>query len=158
MTHDYKRHGTTTLFAALDMATGKVIGKPYRKHRHQEVLRFLREVDKAVPKGYENHLLLDNYATHKHEKVLGWIERKKRVFLPFPPVTASWANRVERFFAILTQKQIRRGVFTSVPQLEKCLREISTELQRKPASLRVDKVGRGDRRRSSSRSSRIAKD
>ena len=76
MTHDYKRHGTTTLFAALDMATGKVIGKTYRKHRHQEVLRFLREVDKAVPKGQEIHIVLDNYATHKHEKVLAWIERR----------------------------------------------------------------------------------
>ena len=123
MTHDYKRHGTTTLFAALDMATGKVIGKTYRKHRHQEVLRFLREVDKAVPKGQEIHIVLDNYATHKHEKVLAWIERKKRIFLHFTPTSASWANMVERFFAILTQKQIRRGVFTSVPQLEKCLRE-----------------------------------
>ena len=123
MTHDYKRHGTTSLFAALDMATGEVIGKTYRKHRHQEVLRFLREIDKAVPKGQEVHLILDNYAAHKHGKVLGWIERKKRFFLHFTPTSASWANMVERFFAQLTEKRIRRGVFTSVPQLEKCLRE-----------------------------------
>ena len=123
MTHDYKRHGTTSLFAALNMATGEVIGKTYRRHRHQEVLRFLREIDKAVPKDQEIHLVLDNYATHKHEKVLKWIERKKRFFLHFTPTSASWANMVERFFALLTEKRVRRGVFTSVPQLEQCLRE-----------------------------------
>ena len=123
MTHDYKRHGTTSLFAALDMATGEVIGRTYRRHRHQEVLRFLREIDKAVPKGQDIHLVLDNYATRKHEKVQDWIERKKRVFLHFTPTSASWANLVERFFALLTEKRIRRGAFTSVPQLEKCLRE-----------------------------------
>ena len=124
MTHDYKRHGTTTLFAALEVASGKVIGRTYyRKHRHQEVLRFLREVDKAVPADQEIHIVLDNYAIHKHEKVLNWIERKKRIFLHFTPTSASWANLVERFFATLTDKQIRRGVFTSVPHLEKCLRE-----------------------------------
>ena len=123
MTHDYKRHGTTTLFAALEVASGKVIGRTYRKHRHQEVLRFLREVDRAVPPGQEIHIVLDNYATHKHEKVLNWIERKKRIFLHFTPTSASWANLVERFFATLTDKQIRRGAFTSVPHLEKCLRE-----------------------------------
>ena len=117
MTHDYKRHGTTTLFAALNMATGEVIGKTYRKHRHQEVLRFLRELEKTVPKEQQIHIVLDNYATHKREKVLAWIERKKRVFLHFIPTSASWANLVERFFGILTQKQIRRGVFTSVPHL-----------------------------------------
>ena len=123
MTHDYKRHGTTTLFAALNVATGEVIGRTYRRHRHQEVLRFLREVEKTVPRDQEIHLVLDNYATHKHEKVLAWIERRKRVFLHFTPTSASWANLVERFFAVLTDKQIRRGVFTSVPHLEKCLRE-----------------------------------
>ena len=100
MTHDYKR-----------------------QHRHQEVLRFLREVERTVPKEQEIHIVLDNYATHKHEKVLAWIERKKRVFLHFIPTSSSWANLVERFFAMLTQKQVRRGVFTSVPQLEKCLRD-----------------------------------
>ena len=90
MTHDYERHGTTSLFAALDMATGEVIGRTYRRHRHQEVLRFLREIDKAVPAGQEIHLVLDNYATHKHEKVLNWIERKKRIYLHFTPTSASW--------------------------------------------------------------------
>ena len=135
MTHDYKRHGTTTLFAALNMATGEVIGKTYRKHRHQEVLRFLREVEKTVHKEQEIHIVLDNYATHKHEKVLAWIERKKRVFLHFIPTSASWANLVERFFGILTQKQIRRGVFTSVPHLEKCLREYLESYNENPRAL-----------------------
>ena len=123
MTHDYKRHGTTTLFAALNVATGEVLGKTYRKHRHQEVLRFLREVERQVPKDQEIHIVVDNYATHKHEKVLGWIERNKRVFLHFTPTSTSWVNLVERFFAMLTDKRIRRGVFTSVPHLEECLRE-----------------------------------
>ena len=135
MTHDYKRYGTTTLSAALNMATGEVIGKTCRKHRHQEVLRFLREVDKTVPKEQEIHIVLDNYATHKHEKVLAWIERKKRVFLHFIPTSASWANLVERFFGILTQKQIRRGVFTSVPHLEKCLREYLESYNENPRAL-----------------------
>ena len=151
MTHDYKRHGTTTLFAALNMATGEVIGKTCRKHRHQEVLMFLGEVEKTVPKDQEIHIVLDNYATHKHEKVLAWIERKKRIFLHFIPTSASWANLVERFFAILTQKQIRRGVFTSVPHLEKCLREHFQSYNENPRALvwtktveeMVEKVRRG---------------
>ena len=139
MTHDYKRHGTTTLFAALHMATGKVIGKTYRKHRHQEVLRFLREVEKTVPKKQEIHIVLDNYATHKHEAVLGWIERQKRIFLHFTPTSASWVNLVQRFFQTLTQKQIRRGVFTSLPHLEKLPAPIFEQLQRRSATLGLDK-------------------
>ena len=137
MTHDYKRHGTTTLFAALNMATGEVLGKTYRKHRHQEleVLMFLREVERTVPKDQEIHIVLDNYATHKHDKVLAWIERKKRIFLHFIPTSASWANLVERFFAILTQKQNRRGVFTSVPHLERCLREYLQSYNENPRAL-----------------------
>ena len=99
------------------------------------MLRFLREVEKAVPKEQEIHIVLDNYATHKHEKVLAWIERKKRVFLHFIPTSASWANLVERFFAMLTQKQIRRGVFTSVPHLEKCLREYLEGYNENPRAL-----------------------
>ena len=150
MTHDYKRHGTTSLFAALNVATGEVIGRTYRKHRHQEVLRFLQEVEKTVPQGQEIHIVLDNYATHKHEKVLGWIERKKRVFLHFTPTSASWANLVERFFAMLTDKQLRRGVFTSVPQLEQCLRDYLANYNKNPRPFVwtkaveeiIDKVGR----------------
>ena len=135
MTYDYKRHGTTSLFAALDMPTGEAIGRTYRRHHHQEALRFLREIDKAVPAGQEIHLVLDNYATHKHEKVLNWIERKKRIYLHFTPTSASWANLVERFFALLTEKQIRRGAFTSVPQLEKCLREYVKTYNENPRPL-----------------------
>lgn len=151
MTHDYKRHGTTTLFAALNVATGEVIGKTYRKHRHQEVLQFLREVEKAVPKDQKIHIVLDNYATHKHAKVLAWIERNKRIFLHFTPTSASWANLVERFFGLLTHKRIRRGVFTSVPQLEQCLREYLRSYNENPRPLVwtksvdgiLEKVGRG---------------
>ena len=128
-----------------------MLGKTYRKHRHQEVLRFLREVEKTVPKEQEIHIVLDNHATHKHEKVLAWIERKKRIFLHFIPTSTSWANLVERFFGMLTQKQIRRGVFTSVPHLEKCLREYLHSYNENPRPLVwtktvgeiLDKVHRG---------------
>jgi len=123
MTHDYKRHGTTSLFAALDVASGAVIGETYKRHRHQEVLKFLRKVASAVPKDQEIHIILDNYATHKHASVMEWIERQKRVFLHFTPTSASWLNLVERFFSTLTQKQIRRGVFHSVNHLERCLKD-----------------------------------
>jgi transposase len=135
MTHHYKRHGTTTLFAASNMVTDELIGKTCRKHRHQEVLRFLCEIENSVPKEQEIHIVLDNYATHKHEKVLTWIERKKRIFLHFIPTSAPWVNLVERFFAILTQNQIRRGVFTSVPHLDKCLREYLHSYNENPRPL-----------------------
>ena len=135
MTHHYKRHGTTTLFAASNMVTDELIGKTCRKHRHQEVLRFLCEIENSVPKEQEIHIVLDNYATHKHEKLLTWIERKKRIFLHFIPTSAPWVNLVERFFAILTQNQIRRGVFTSVPHLDKCLREYLHSYNENPRPL-----------------------
>lgn len=122
MTHDYKRHGTTSLFAALNVASGEVVGKSFRRHRHQEVLRFLAEVEKTVPPGQDIHIVLDNYATHKHEKVAKWVKRKKRVHLHFTPTSASWLNLVERFFAQLTEKRLRRGAFTSVCHLEKSIR------------------------------------
>lgn len=121
MTHDYKRHGTSTLFAALDMATGRVIGESFHRHRHQEFLKFMKKVERSTPKGQEIHIILDNYATHKHPNVLEWIERKKRIFLHFIPTSSSWLNMVERFFGVLTEKQLRRGVFTSVQELEACL-------------------------------------
>lgn len=122
MTHDYKRHGTSTLFAALDIATGQVIGESFKRHRHQEFLKFLKKVERATPKGLEIHIILDNYATHKHPKVLEWIEKKKRIFLHFIPTSSSWLNLVERFFGVLTDKQLRRGIFTSVQELEACLK------------------------------------
>lgn len=118
MTHDYKRHGTSTLFAALEVATGKVIGACKPKHRHQEFLAFIKTVEKQTPADLELHLIVDNYATHKHEKVRSWLKRNKRVHLHFIPTSSSWLNLVERFFGLITDKRIRRGVFTSVAELE----------------------------------------
>jgi len=118
LTHDYKRHGTSTLFAALDVQTGQVIGHCKKRHRHQEFLSFLKEVEKQTPSDKALHIIVDNYATHKHEKVKNWLRRNKRVELHFIPTSSSWLNLVERFFGIITEKQIRRGVFTSVAQLE----------------------------------------
>ena len=123
MTHDYKRHGTTSLFAALDVATGAVIGQCMRRHRHQEFLRFLRTIDQQTPKTLDLHLILDNYATHKHDKVTLWLDKHPRFHLHFTPTSASWLNLVERFFGLITQERIRRGVFTSLDALETAIRE-----------------------------------
>jgi len=117
MTHDYKRNGTTTLFAALDVLTGKVIGRCLPRHRHTEFLKFLRTIDREVPKGLQIHLILDNYCTHKHENVTKWLAKHPRFHLHFIPTSSSWANMVERWFGKLTDKAIRRGVFHSVPDL-----------------------------------------
>jgi transposase len=117
MTHDYKRHGTTTLFAALDVLTGNVIGSCLPKHRHQEFLKFLRTVDREVPKGLDIHMILDNYATHKHPDVMAWLDKHPRFDLHFTPTSSSWLNLVERWFRELTDKALRRGVFHSVPDL-----------------------------------------
>ena len=116
-THDYERHGITSLFAALDIASGKVIGKCYAQHRHQEFLKFLRLIDGQVPAGMDVHLVLDNYGTHKHPRVRRWLAQHPRYHLHFTPTGASWLNQVERWFATLTRKQIRRGSFTSVRDL-----------------------------------------
>lgn len=132
MTHDYKRHGTTTLFAALDVATGAVIGESYRRHRHQEFLKFLKKIEKAVPKDQDIHIIVDNYATHKKAEVLDWIEKKGRIFLHFIPTSSSWLNQVERFFATLTEKQLRQGVHCSVAELEACLSEYLEHYNRDP--------------------------
>ena len=110
MTHDYKRHGTTTLFAALDVATGQVIGQCMKRHRHQEWLRFLRTIDRGTPKALDLHLIADNYATHKHPKVKAWLARHPRFHMHFTPTSASWINQVERFFGLITGDRIRRGV------------------------------------------------
>ncbi|BBZ52687.1 IS630 family transposase [Mycobacterium heidelbergense] len=117
MTHDYKRHGTTTLFAALDVLTGKVIGSCLPKHRHQEFLRFLHTIDREVPKGLDIHMILDNYATHKHPDVTAWLDKHPRFHLHFTPTSSSWLNLIERWFRELTDKALRRGVFHSVPDL-----------------------------------------
>jgi transposase len=118
MTHDYQRHGTTTLFAALDVATGRVIGQCMPRHRHQEWLRFLRRIDAETPKHLDVHLIADNYATHKHAKVKAWLGRHQRFHMHFTPTSASWINQVERFFGLITEDSIRRGVFKSVTQLQ----------------------------------------
>ncbi|HUY96825.1 MAG TPA: IS630 family transposase [Verrucomicrobiae bacterium] len=117
MTHDYKRNGTTTLFAALNVLDGTVIGECLPRHRHIEFLRFLRRVDREVPKGLPIHMILDHYATHKHERVELWLSKHPRVHLHFIPTSSSWLNLVERWFRDLDDKAIRRGVFHSVPNL-----------------------------------------
>jgi len=117
MTHDYKRHGTTTLFAALDLLSGRVIGQCLPRHRNGEFLTFLRTIDREVPKGLGIHLILDNYGTHGHENVQKWLSRHPRFHLHWTPTSSSWLNLVERWFAELTNKAVRRGVFRSVPQL-----------------------------------------
>ena len=117
MTHDYKRNGTTTLFAALDTATGEVYGLCQQRHRHQEGLRFLRMIDQTVPAGKQIYLICDNYATHKHERVQRWLEKHERFHVRFTPTSASWLNMIERFFRDLTSNQIRRGIFQDLEQL-----------------------------------------
>jgi transposase len=117
MTHDYKRNGTTTLVAALDVLTGSVIGQCLPRHRHTEFLTFLRTIDRTVPKGLQIHLILDNYAMHKHPNVTAWLAKHPRFHLHFTPMSSSWVNMVEGFFSQLTNKAIRRGAFASVPDL-----------------------------------------
>ena len=124
-THDYVRNGTTSLFAALNVATGEVIGKCHRRHRHQEFLKFLDEIDAKTPRepGVEIHLVLDNYATHKTPAVKRWFLRHPEYRLHFTPTSSSWLNLVERFFAEITEKRIRRGAFRSVAALEAAIRD-----------------------------------
>ena len=117
MTHDYKRHGTTTLFAALNVLTGTVIGQCMPRHRHQEWLKFLKTIDREVPQDLEIHLILDNYATHTHQDVAAWLDKHPRFHLHFTPTSSSWLNLVERWFRELTDKALRRGAFHSVPDL-----------------------------------------
>ena len=122
-THDYSRHGTTTLFAALNIATGKVIGELHRRHRSQEFLQFLRTIDEAVPKKLEVHLVMDNYGTHKTPTVKRWLARNPRFHVHFTPTSASRLNQVERWFATLTERQIRRGTHRSTVELESAIRD-----------------------------------
>jgi len=117
VTHDYVRHGTTTLFAALDIANGNVLAQCKPRHRHQEFLSFLRHIDKAVPAELDVHLIVDNYATHKHAKVKAWLTQRPRFHVHYTPTYASWLNQVERWFGIITQQAIRRGSFSSVKEL-----------------------------------------
>ncbi|MFC4992391.1 IS630 family transposase [Rubritalea tangerina] len=129
-THDYYRHGTTTLFAALDVATGKVLGKCYARHRQDEFVDFLKMVEKNTPTNKEIHIILDNYSTHKAPKVKRWLEKHPSWHLHFIPTHSSWLNQVERFFATITGDLIRRGVFTSVPQLKRAIMNYIEESNR----------------------------
>jgi len=122
-THDYTRHGTTTLFAALNMLDGKVIGDCMPRHRHQEFIRFLKKIDAETPSDLDLHLIVDNYATHKHPRVKSWFKRHPRFHLHFTPTSSSWLNMVERWFRNLTDRRIRRGSFSSVRELIKTITE-----------------------------------
>ena len=117
MTHDYKRNGTTTLFAALNVVEGRLIGRCMSRHRHQEFIKFLKQIDSETPPELDLHLIVDNYATHKHPNVQKWLKRHRRFHLHFIPTSSSWLNLVERWFREITDKRIRRGVFKSVEQL-----------------------------------------
>ena len=132
-THDYKRHGTTTLFAALQVVEGRVIGECYSRHRHQEFLRFLRRLDEEFPTGTALHLILDNYGTHSHPKVRGWLTKHPRFVLHFIPTSSSWLNLVERWFAELSQKAVRRGTFQSVEDLEHAIEEFMRSWNANPS-------------------------
>jgi len=123
MTHDYKRNGTTTLFAAIEMAEGKVIGTCMQKHRHQEWIKFLKLIDAQTPPELDLHLIVDNYATHKHPKVKAWLKRHPRFHVHFIPTSSSWLNLVERWFREITDKRIRRGTFRSVEQLIQAIQD-----------------------------------
>src|SRR5450631_3594253 len=132
MTHDYKRNGVTTLFAALNMINGKVLSMTDQLHRHQEWLRFLKMIDRQTPKKKELHLVVDNYATHKHPEVLAWLAKHPRFRMHFTPTSSSWLNMVERFFRDITDKRIRRGVFKSVPDLKEAIDEFIAAHNAKP--------------------------
>ena len=127
MTHDYKRNGTTTLFAALNILDGTVIGRCMQKHRHQEFIRFLNAVEREVPAGKVIHVVLDNYGTHKHPKVMAWLERHPRWIFHFTPTSGSWLNAVETFFSTLTRQRLRRGVFHSVVDLQAAIKSYIEE-------------------------------
>ena len=132
MTHDYKRNGTTTLFAALNVLDGQVIAQCQQRHRHIEWLKFLRKIDRETPKDKALHLIADNYATHKHPTVQDWLAKHPRIEMHFTPTSASWLNRVERFFRDITTERLRRGVFTSVPELIKAIDEYITHHNTNP--------------------------
>lgn len=143
-THDYKRNGTTTLFAALHVVEGRVIGQCYPRHRHQEFLKFLRQLDAEFPGEVELHLILDNYGTHGHERVRRWLAKHPRFVLHFIPTSSSWLNLVERWFAELSEKAVRRGAFRSVKELQRTIQEFLTAWNANPSpfvwTASVDKI------------------
>ena len=132
MTHDYKRHGTTTLFAALSVLDGSVIGRCMQRHQHLEFIRFLNTVERQVAAGKPIHVVLDNYATHKHPKVLAWLARHPRWTFHFTPTSASWLNAVENFFSKMTRQRIRRGVFRSIVDLQAAINAYLAEHNASP--------------------------
>jgi transposase len=132
MTHDYKRHGTTTLFAALNVVEGKVIGRCMQRHRHQEFIRFLNAVEAETPVGKIVHVVLDNYATHKHPKVKAWLGRHPRFVFHFTPKSCSWLNAVEGFFSKLTRQRLKRGVFRSIVDLQAAINRFLAETNDNP--------------------------
>ena len=140
MTHDYKRHGTTTLFAALNVFDGTVIGRNMQRHRHQEFIRFLNAVEAEVPAGKAVHVILDNYAAHKHPKVRQWLDRHERFTFHFTPTSCSWLNAVEGFFATLTKRRLKRGVFHSIVDLQASINRFLKEhnTQSKPLTWPAD--------------------
>ena len=131
MTHDYERHGTTTLFAAMNVLDGTVIGRNMQRHRHQEFIRFLNAVEREVPAGKTVHAILDNYAAHKHPNVRRWLERHPRWTFHFTPTSASWLNAVEGFFATLTKRRLKRGVFRSVADLQAAINRFLEQYNQK---------------------------
>jgi transposase len=132
MTHDYKRHGMTTLFAALDVLDGKVIGQCMKRHRHQEFIRFLNAIEARAPKNKAIHVIIDNYAAHKHPNVMAWLERHPRFVFHFTPTSASWLNAVEGFFAKLTKRRLKRGVFRSLQHLKDAIHRFLDEINADP--------------------------
>ena len=136
MTHDYKRHGTTTLFAALNILDGTIIGRNMQRHRHQEFIRFLNTLEAQVPAGKLIHAIVDNYATHKHPKVRAWLARHSRWTFHFTPTSASWLNAVEGFFAKLTRRRLKRGVFRSLVDLQAAINRFLDESNSEPKPFR----------------------
>ena len=132
MTHDYKRHGTTTLFAALNVLDGTVIGRNMARHRHQEFIRFLNAVNAELPANKTIHVILDNYAAHKHPKVRAWLDRHPRFTFHFTPTSASWLNAVEGFFARLATRRLKRGVFHSLVDLQAAINRFLAEHNMRP--------------------------
>jgi transposase len=127
MTHDYLRNGVTTLFAAFDVLEGTVLGRCMQRHRHQEFLRFLNAIEGAVPAGKVVHVILDNYGSHKHPKVMAWLARHPRWIFHFTPTSGSWLNAVETFFSALTRRRLKRGVFHSVVDLQAAIHRYIAE-------------------------------
>jgi hypothetical protein len=157
MTHDYKRHGTTTLFAAFDVLEGKVTGRCMQRHGHQEFIRFLNAIEADLPAGKVVHVILDNYATHKHPKVMRWLDRHPRFTFHFTPTSCSWINAAERFFATLKKRRLKRGIFRSITDLQAAINRFLDE-QHRVQALHMDRRPRQNHRRPQTRASSVRVD